>query len=263
MKVRIWRDPWIPREFSLRVSTLRGRQRSKWVAELLDTSGRDWDYNKLVAMFNPADVEAIAKIKIPARASEDVLAWHFERTGTFTVRSAYNLGMQLKHKQDAQATSSSPNGDRKIWSNIWKVEVPSKVRIFAWKLSKEILPTKENKFKRKLEAEDMCDIWGLISETSFHAVVDCQQAYNLRRAMREHWELPAENCFVNSGLDWLLILLDGCTREQKENALLVLWRAWLIHNNITHGSGPTGVLDSVHALLCLKSSYRRAINSLR
>ena len=80
-------------ELSLRVTTTKGRQRSKWVAELLDANGRQWDFNKLIAMFNPADADAIARIKIPTRASEDVLAWHFDRTGTFTVRSAYNLAM--------------------------------------------------------------------------------------------------------------------------------------------------------------------------
>ncbi|KAG2657216.1 hypothetical protein PVAP13_1KG187831 [Panicum virgatum] len=194
-KVRIWRDPWIPRELSLRVTTTKGRQRSKWVAELLDANGRQWDFNKLIAMFNPADADAIARIKIPTHASEDVLAWHFDRT----------------------------------------------VKIFAWKLSKDILPTKNNKFKRKLEADGTCDLCGLASETSFHAVVTCQQAYNLRQAMREHWELPAEHRFAPSGPDWLLVLLDGCTSEQKENTLLMLWRAWLMHNNITHESGPTGL----------------------
>jgi len=78
--------------------------------------------------------------------------------------------------------------------------------------------------------------------------------------MREHWELPAEHRFAPSGPDWLLVLLDGCTSEQKENTLLMLWRAWLVHNNITHESGPTGVTDSVHALLCLKSSLQDAEN---
>jgi hypothetical protein len=40
-KVKIWRDPWIPREASLRLSTPKGRHRIKWVSELLDANGRD------------------------------------------------------------------------------------------------------------------------------------------------------------------------------------------------------------------------------
>jgi len=37
--------------------------------------------------FNPADVEEIKKIKIPAREAEDFIAWHMEKSGIFTVCS--------------------------------------------------------------------------------------------------------------------------------------------------------------------------------
>lgn len=75
-QVRIWRDPWIPRDYSLKVTTRRGRCRMKWVSELLDISGQHWDYDRLIDIFNPADVDATAKIKLPARLSEDFVAWH-------------------------------------------------------------------------------------------------------------------------------------------------------------------------------------------
>lgn len=94
-QVRIWRDPWIPWELSLRVTTRQGRCRLKWVSQLLDQDGRDWDFHKLADIFNMADVEAISNIKLPQRHVEDFLAWHMERTGKFSVRSAYNLALNL------------------------------------------------------------------------------------------------------------------------------------------------------------------------
>lgn len=90
-QVRIWRDPWIPREHSLRLTTRQGRCRLKWVSDLLDQDGRDWDFDKLHSLFNSADVEAISKIKLPQRRSEDFIAWHMEKSGVFSVRSAYSL----------------------------------------------------------------------------------------------------------------------------------------------------------------------------
>ena len=131
---------------------------------------------------------------------------------------------------------------------------PPKVRFFAWKLSKNILPTKQNKCKRRLEVEDTCDLCGLASETSFHAVVSCPRANDIRQAMRNYWLLPDEEQFVFSGPDWLLLLLDWCDPEPKENTLLMLWIDWSVHNNITHNSGPSGVTISIHALLSLKAS---------
>jgi len=95
-QIRIWRDPWIPRELSLRVTSRQGRCRLRWVSELLDIEGRGWDLNKLPQIFNLADAEEIAKIKIPTRAKDDFIAWHAEKNGMFSVRSAYNLALKIK-----------------------------------------------------------------------------------------------------------------------------------------------------------------------
>jgi len=51
-----------------------------------------------------------------------------------------------------------------------------------------------------------------------------------------------------------LLLLDKCSQEQGDLCLLVLWRAWSIHNNVTHQSGNTSVSDSVFFLLNLRES---------
>jgi hypothetical protein len=50
-QIRTWRDPWIPRELSLRVTSRQGRCRLRWVSELLDIDGRGWDFNKLIQIF--------------------------------------------------------------------------------------------------------------------------------------------------------------------------------------------------------------------
>ena len=52
-QIRIWRDPWIPRELSLRATTKQGRCRLRWVSDLLDIEGRGWDFDKLIQIFNP------------------------------------------------------------------------------------------------------------------------------------------------------------------------------------------------------------------
>jgi len=46
---------------------------------------------KFAAIFNPADCEAIAKIRPPSRRTEDFVAWKAEKSGLFSVRSTYNI----------------------------------------------------------------------------------------------------------------------------------------------------------------------------
>jgi hypothetical protein len=129
--------------------------------------------------------------------------------------------------------------------------VPPKVNIFIWKLCRDALPTKKCKAVRRMEVEDVCDLCGLEAETGFHPTVVCPQAYNLRQVMRHRRNLPNENMFC-----WLLLLLDRCTKEQRDLTKLLLWRAWSVHNNITHQADPTSITDSEHFLLALVKSLQ-------
>lgn len=123
-QVKIWRDHWIPREISLGVTTKQGRCRLKWVSDLLEQGRREWDFELLRHIFNEPDVESISRIKLPQRHSEDFLAWHFERSGMFSVRSAYNLALKLANMDTQQASSGEPDGERRLWSRVWEGTIP-------------------------------------------------------------------------------------------------------------------------------------------
>lgn len=153
----------------------------------------------------------------------------------FSVRSAYNLALTERSREEASSSSSSPDGVRKLWSNLWSCDAPPKVKIFGWKLNNDILPTKGNKFKRKLEPTPTCDLCGNGYETSYHAVVVCPQARALRQAMSQHWNLPDEKIFSYTGKDWLLLLLllDRVSKDLRGLILLVLWRVCLSGKLIT------------------------------
>jgi hypothetical protein len=107
------------------------------------------------------------------------------------------------------SSGTATNGERNIWKNIWQTNVQPKVRIFAWKLAQDRLPTWGNKRKRKIEQSGICPICGMTEENGFHATVECTLARGLREAMRAHWVLPAERSFAYTGPDWLLVLLDS------------------------------------------------------
>jgi hypothetical protein len=49
----------------------------------------------------------------------------------------------------------------------------------------------------------------------------------MRGEMRRYWQLPEEMKMDYRGPDWLLILLAQLDPDQKQNVLLLLWRAWL------------------------------------
>jgi len=81
---------------------------------------------KFAAIFNPADCEAIAKIRPPSRRTEDFVAWKAEESGLFSVRSTYNIDLTEQTREISVALSAHPEGERKLWGDIWKCQVPPK-----------------------------------------------------------------------------------------------------------------------------------------
>ena len=129
-QVKIWRDNWLPRHGSLKSSGRRTNSREKWVSELIDPVTRQWDIAKIRRIFHPRDAESVLSIKIPARPVDDMIAWHPEKHGLFTVRSAYRLGMRSTWLNTSSGQSStSPEGERLIWNLVWKCPVPQKIRV--------------------------------------------------------------------------------------------------------------------------------------
>lgn len=109
-------DQWIPRKSGLKVATFKRRSRLRWVNQLLTPEGNEWNGDLVKELFHEFDVEEICKIKLPNTEVEDCVAWHSEKNGVFTVRSAYKLGSQLKQQMGAAASSSVRDADnRSIW----------------------------------------------------------------------------------------------------------------------------------------------------
>jgi hypothetical protein len=76
-------------------------------------------------MFLPHDAEEIMKIKVPTNGTKDTIACHYEKKWEFTVKSAYKLDENLKNEQPS-ANSKAPNGERKMWRSIWKLQFRTK-----------------------------------------------------------------------------------------------------------------------------------------
>jgi len=92
----------------------------------------------------------ILKIKIPRLGGVDYVAWHYEKNGIFSVRSAYRLAMRRTHGEAEIGSSSTTFDDRKVWKALRSAHVPEKVKVFAWKVANNGIPIQANKCYRHL-----------------------------------------------------------------------------------------------------------------
>lgn len=88
--IRIWDDPWIANGVSRRPFTPRQHIVLTRVKELLDPEIGFWDVQKVRELFWEEDVKFI--LATPTNPGhEDSLAWHYDKRGVFSVKSAYHV----------------------------------------------------------------------------------------------------------------------------------------------------------------------------
>jgi hypothetical protein len=153
---QIVRDQWIPRESGLKVTALKKNSRRRWVNQLIYPGTNRWNTPLLRELFYEHDVQAILDIEIPENGQGDRIAWHFERNGVFSVKSAYRLALNLKHlNRDNNSCCLEPKGNRSIWNSIWKATVQPKIRVFGWRVATDTLATMNNTGAKQL----LPDLW--------------------------------------------------------------------------------------------------------
>lgn len=100
----------------------------------------NWDVLKLNSFFWPEDVDIIKQIPRCNSTQADGWVWHYDKRGSYNVRSGYKLYTNLKID-----TSPSTMVENQIfWRSVWSLGVSTKIRHFLWKALHNILPAHLN-----------------------------------------------------------------------------------------------------------------------
>jgi hypothetical protein len=184
LTTNIWTDNWIPRDHILKpiccVHNPDEVDTPLLVSELICPVNRKWKKEVLEQHFLPMDVEAILQIPISFIRQSDFWSWHYDDKGMFSVRSAYKMILDTKRRRenyfDGIAEQSSSEVDEKGWKSLWGIKVPSKVRIFAWRLARASLPTGEVRAHRNMTNTHICSICNAATDDWRHSLLECNMA---------------------------------------------------------------------------------------
>ena len=103
----------------------------------------------------PYEVDVIKSIPIISRLPANKLIWAESPNVHYSVRSVYAVAARLSHPGNFSATSDNSQNQH-FWKQIWSLPLPHKIRHFAWRVCRNILPTKVNLMKRKVIQDDIC-----------------------------------------------------------------------------------------------------------
>lgn len=114
---------WIPRPWSFKLISPCSMQPNMKVSELLQSPGV-WNYDLIQALFLPQDVDSIMSIPLVAGMGGDTAIWHYRKDGKYSVRSGYQLTMDL-HKAASSTGGECSNGSdcgNSVWSKNLEVK---------------------------------------------------------------------------------------------------------------------------------------------
>ena len=93
------------------------------------------------------------------------------------MKSAYRIVVRMK--EQTRIEHSTTNTERPIWRKLWKLNVPPKVRMFLWRACANVLPTKENLNRRRIQVDPRCEICCQQPKSVGHLLWECSLAQNL------------------------------------------------------------------------------------
>ena len=131
-----------------------------------------WSSAIIHAIFHKDDANAILRIPLSHRQTSDVIMWLHTKKGVYLVKSGYHAARQLQKMDTWAETSSGPIGVQ-VWSKVWKLNVPNKIKVFGWRACQNILPTRANLRRQKIIEDDGGILCSREAETGVHALWDC------------------------------------------------------------------------------------------
>ena len=143
--------------------------------------------------------------------------------GNFTVKSAYHLALNLL---DSDGNEECSIGDpcKLLWRKLWRLNLPPKIKIFAWKACINSLPTMEAINQRGISHSKTCPVCKNEAESIYHALLDCVFSSLV-------WNLWLENPLNSHGiklsfLDSSIFVLSHATIQISELFFTIAWAIW-------------------------------------
>uniref|UniRef100_A0A803PM29 CCHC-type domain-containing protein n=1 Tax=Cannabis sativa TaxID=3483 RepID=A0A803PM29_CANSA len=171
-------------------------------------------------------------VPLSSFSHDDKIIWHHETTGIYTVKSGYILASKFADQEAPSVSSHSTH----LWKQFWKLNIPSKVRIFLWKVVQECLPVAAILQKCHIAGSAICSLCRGNNESIFHALFLCKRAkkvwrgssFSLDRIIHESSNF--KDLFFKASETW--------PQQELEQFACILWSIWTERNKEYHGTKP-------------------------
>ncbi|XP_075653903.1 uncharacterized protein LOC142624260 [Castanea sativa] len=213
---------------------LFGASANTRVEYLIDQESGDWNLDLIHQSFIQDNATSILSIPLSRHKPQDRMIWTYTPKGYFTVNSAYKVAISMTRTLALVETSHDTEQTR-FWRQLWNLHVPNKIKLFAWKACKKILPTKTNLYHRGVIDDPTCEACARAPKTVRHLFWECtitKDVWNLS-------DIPLDKTGINHrdfmDLLWYLLFKQHVDTKLVELVITTAWSAWFSCNKACLG----------------------------
>lgn len=200
------------------------------VSVLIDRDRGCWNEEIITSMLSPIDAPTILAILLCQICPEDTLVWHYSKNGIFSIKSAYLLELATSNIDMSAGFSEDGITSAIFWKMAWKLTIPPKIRVFAWKACLDILPVKANLIKKRIPLTDCCEVCCEGVETVRHCLFQCEfvERVWLAAGLDHLWQLGLTCDFFA----WIWQISSSHGFAVLGLVLSLCWGIWLHRNQV-------------------------------
>ncbi|KAE8778325.1 Alanyl-tRNA synthetase [Hordeum vulgare] len=205
------------------------------VSELLNMESGTWRVELVRANFAATDAAAILNTPLRRGGGADFLAWAHEKSGNYTVKSAYRSLMTHKEQltQVEGQVSDASVAQTHLWKLLWALKVVPKVRVFWWRVLRGILLDESTLKYRHIRDTSLCKLCLLDDENLEHALIHCSHARTFWVEAQALLDFHIPTLHSDS---WRKDILTDPRFSPKDLATIItiMWSIWSSRNRWTH-----------------------------
>ncbi|KAK2639320.1 hypothetical protein Ddye_027115 [Dipteronia dyeriana] len=194
----------------------------------LKLASSNWNIDLLKDNLMEADVDCILSLPSTSPLHDDSLLWHVERSGNYSVHIGYRVGRSMI----VVVSSSGLDNSKSWWKDLWRLHIPSKIKIFMCWASHHWLPTRFYLARRGVPLDETCPRCLRRSKSMVHALWSCRSLTVLRSSIPFLKELRTYDGMHFH--DFMLIFFKTLTSMELELLCVIFWRVWFCRNQLVY-----------------------------
>ncbi|KAK8979311.1 hypothetical protein V6N11_000461 [Hibiscus sabdariffa] len=236
-----------------RVNSQAFSPRYSLVSDLIDPISHTWKTDVVNSVFDDDDASHILCIPLPCSPQPDVLVWKGDKSGEYSVKSGYRLLMGNLTLQVDGNDSSDQRTHGCFFSHLWKISLPSKVKISIWRFFHNYLPTFSNLQERRISINSCCPLCCQGPDSVHHIIQEC--SFSSQIFYRLKLNLSASST-ISNWKEWLTQVSMVLSVHDQKLFVIALWAIWGHRNKLIHEN----CLNNLNSLLSSILSFAKEVD---